>query len=134
MSATDLYRIFDSEGRLLYVGISAALGERVSQHRNGKNWWWQDVATIHVVHYETRDEARAQELAAIRTELPLHNIEGAVDVVVLVLAFSDGVSTTMRVEKSRFERWRAAADDAGMELEEWIAALANAAVAEARRS
>lgn len=28
-------------------------------------------------------------------------------------------------------RWRAVADDAGMELEEWLAALANAAVAEA---
>lgn len=73
---TDLYRFYDSSGRLLYVGISFHAVARASQHRREKNWWPQ-VARMDVEHLPTRSAAVAAELHAIRTEHPAHNVIGA---------------------------------------------------------
>ena len=72
-STTDLYRYFDAEGRLLYVGISFSAIARAAQHREDKGWW-QDVARMHVEHLPTRSDAVNAERHAIRTEQPLHNV------------------------------------------------------------
>ena len=72
-STTDLYRYFDAEGRLLYVGISFSAIARAAQHREDKGWW-QDVARMHVEHLPTRSEAVAAERQAIQSEQPLHNV------------------------------------------------------------
>jgi predicted GIY-YIG superfamily endonuclease len=74
-TTTDLYRYFDAEGRLLYVGISFSAVARASQHRSEKGWW-PDVATMTVERHDTRAEALAAEAIAIRTEKPLHNVIG----------------------------------------------------------
>ena len=74
---TDLYRYFDAEGRLLYVGISFSAIARASQHRSGKGWWVQ-VANMTVEHLSTREEATEAERVAILTERPIHNIAGRV--------------------------------------------------------
>lgn len=70
---TQLYRHFDADGRLLYVGISLSAILRFEAHRTGSNWA-QKVATITIEHFPTRAEALAAEVRAIRTELPIHNI------------------------------------------------------------
>ena len=72
---TSLYRLYDVSGRLLYVGIAFDPEARWRQHRPRR--WWKDVASKTVVLYGTRREAEAAESAAIRTEAPLHNIQGA---------------------------------------------------------
>lgn len=71
--STDLYRFFDANDRLLYVGISFSAVARASQHRSEKDWW-PDVARMEVEHLQTRSAALAAESAAIRTEKPLHNV------------------------------------------------------------
>lgn len=73
--ATDLYRYFDDQERLLYVGISFSAVARASQHRSDKGWW-REVARMDVAHYETRSEALTAESAAIRSEKPIHNVIG----------------------------------------------------------
>lgn len=72
---TDLYRYYDAEGRLLYVGISFSAIARAAQHRSGKGWWPQ-VANMTVEHLPTRQDALEAERVAILTERPIYNIAG----------------------------------------------------------
>ncbi|MER6492660.1 GIY-YIG nuclease family protein [Streptomyces griseorubiginosus] len=68
-----LYRLYDMEGALLYVGISTNPKARFIQHALYKSWW-PSVDRISVSWLEvTRQEALTIEAAAIRDEEPLHN-------------------------------------------------------------
>lgn len=69
-----LYRIRDTHGRLLYIGISFDLARRLGQHADRKPWW-PDVATIELEHHENRASVVAAERAAIANEAPLYNVQ-----------------------------------------------------------
>lgn len=77
---TMLYRYFDGEGRLLYVGITMAPKGRHRLH---------DLRSPHVKYathisfewYPDRETARDAELAAIRSEGPVFNKEGVDELV-----------------------------------------------------
>lgn len=71
-----VYRFFDSEGKLLYVGLTSNPGARWSSHEKEKPWW-HTVATVTVERQPTLADAVAVEAAAIRNEHPLHNIAHA---------------------------------------------------------
>lgn len=71
-----VYRCYSSAGRLLYVGYSADVPERLRQHRRSSPWF-AEVDRIAVKVYRTSAEALAAELEAIRTEWPLHNVRHA---------------------------------------------------------
>lgn len=73
---TALYRLYDANGGLLYVGITYNPEQRWDAHRSDKTWW-PEVASKVVEWYDTRPEALTAELDAIRTELPLHNRAGS---------------------------------------------------------
>lgn len=74
MSGTDLYRFFDIDDRLLYVGISINAAVRASQHREEKSWW-PDVDRMVVDHLDIdRSEALKVEKQVIIAEKPLHNV------------------------------------------------------------
>jgi hypothetical protein len=68
-----VYRMFDTAGCLLYVGISLTVLQRMGQHKAGKIWWG-DIARIDLTHYSDHETARAAERIAIRDEGPLYNI------------------------------------------------------------
>jgi excinuclease UvrABC nuclease subunit len=70
---TQLYRHFDAEKKLLYVGISLSTFARLSQHKEHSPWFEQ-VMTVEIEHFETREEAMAAERKAIKTESPQFNI------------------------------------------------------------
>lgn len=74
-SPTTLYRLFDDEGDLLYVGIAGNPGRRFEQHRSDKPWWGE-VSGLTLEHHPDRAAALAAELKAIRSENPRHNIAG----------------------------------------------------------
>jgi hypothetical protein len=67
-----LYRFFDSEGRLLYVGISNTWYQRFHQHEKTSGWFSR-VANATFESYDSRDAVEAAELKAIRTENPEFN-------------------------------------------------------------
>lgn len=69
---TALYRLFDTEGRLLYVGIAFNPDNRWAGHAASKSWW-KDVAEKRIEWHETRTEAAAAERVAITAEMPLYN-------------------------------------------------------------
>ncbi|MFI7890922.1 GIY-YIG nuclease family protein [Streptomyces sp. CACIS-1.16CA] len=69
---TTLYRLFDADGRLLYVGTSVHPQKRWEQHAATKPWW----SAVHRATVEWlpgRDAALAAEREAIAAEAPLHN-------------------------------------------------------------
>lgn len=74
MAATHaLYRFFDAEGELLYVGITMNPAARWPKHRGGKPWW-AEVTDITLETFQARAEALAAERQAIKTEHPRYNI------------------------------------------------------------
>lgn len=72
-NVTDLYRFYDIDGRLLYVGISLNAAMRAAQHRAEKSWW-PDVARMDVERHSDRATALEAERQAIVDERPRHNV------------------------------------------------------------
>jgi predicted GIY-YIG superfamily endonuclease len=70
---TTLYRLFDAEGALLYVGISQYPKDRLKQHRASKAWWSLVARTTTETH-PTRAAAEEAERVAIAREEPRYNI------------------------------------------------------------
>ncbi|MFE2850579.1 GIY-YIG nuclease family protein [Streptomyces lavendulae] len=68
-----VYRFFGSDDKLLYVGVTERFGTRWSTHARQQPWWPQVIRQA-VTWYGTRTEALAVEAAAIKAELPAHNI------------------------------------------------------------
>lgn len=75
---TDLYRYFDKDGALLYVGVSFHAMARAAQHRSSKHWW-SDAVFVKIEHCATRSEAFEAEAHAVKTESPRHNIKGTAE-------------------------------------------------------
>jgi len=72
-TVTQLYRHFDANGNLLYVGISISAMVRLSQHKDFSPWY-ADVARVEIENFPTRQDAMRAEREAVRTESPTHNI------------------------------------------------------------
>jgi DNA-binding transcriptional regulator YiaG len=68
----DLYRAFDADGTLLYVGISWAALVRIPQH--SKKEWFSNVARIEITKFGSREDALSAEKQAVIDERPQHNI------------------------------------------------------------
>lgn len=68
-----VYRCFNAEGGLLYVGISRRAATRITQHSKTKAWW-QDCVDIKFTDYPTREAAAQAEIEAIKAERPQHNV------------------------------------------------------------
>lgn len=65
-----LYRHFDKNGALLYVGISLSAFGRAAQHRMGSRWF-NAVKSMTIEAFPTRKAARRAEIATQQTERPL---------------------------------------------------------------
>lgn len=70
---TQLYRHYDENGLLLYVGISISTLNRLSQHKQYSDWF-SNIRKVTVEEYLTRQEAIDAETRAIQEEQPKHNI------------------------------------------------------------
>lgn len=71
-----LYRHFDADGALLYVGISVDPVARAKSHQAGSPWW-EFVSSSDVDWYLTEVDAAAAERRAIAEEAPIFNKAGA---------------------------------------------------------
>ena len=67
-----LYRHFDKDGALLYVGISRSAAARLAQH--SKSPWDHLIARVDVESLDTRQAALKAERKAITTEKPIYNV------------------------------------------------------------
>lgn len=69
-----VYRLWDAEGNLLYIGSAYDPEHRCKEHR--KKPWWPEVASRTEQWFSARGTAYAEEMKAIRTERPKHNQMG----------------------------------------------------------
>lgn len=69
---TALYRLYDADDELLYVGITKNTAQRWKQHKQLKSWWSR-VARRDVAWLDSRPDALLAEHRAIVAEHPLHN-------------------------------------------------------------
>ncbi|MFB7548563.1 GntR family transcriptional regulator [Streptomyces sp. NPDC056154] len=69
---TALYRLYNREGHLLYVGVAAIPERRWAQHQETKEWW-PKVERKAVEWFDSREEALDAETRAIQAEKPCHN-------------------------------------------------------------
>ena len=73
---TALYRLFDADDRLLYIGITLDPAQRFREHRRTQPWW-PDVARRVVEWLPVAGrEAEYCERAAIAAEGPMRNRSG----------------------------------------------------------
>lgn len=70
-----VYRAYDADGRLLYVGCTAEVGARLSYHAQHAPWWIFHSA-ITTEQFDSEAAARDAELEAIATEYPRWNVVG----------------------------------------------------------
>lgn len=75
--ATAVYRFFNADGRLLYVGIAYDPAERWKDHAR-RTKWWKDAVNNTIDWYDTRAEAERAERTALRYEKPIYNKAGSV--------------------------------------------------------
>ena len=68
-----LYRHFDSDKKLLYVGISCKVLLRTFLHQNRAKWFEQ-ISMITLEKFSSKKEAKLAEASAIMTENPIYNI------------------------------------------------------------
>lgn len=68
-----LYRFYDAQGSLLYIGITLNPSQRWATHSKDKPWW-SDVANITIEQHPDRASVLAAERAAILAEGPRHNV------------------------------------------------------------
>lgn len=74
---TFLYRLYNTDNQVIYVGVTANVGMRLGQHEYTKTWWG-DVARVEVDTFAARPDALAAERAAIVTLSPVHNVTHSV--------------------------------------------------------
>jgi len=97
---TQLYRHFDEDGTLLYIGISLNTMSRLSQHKVASPWF-EKVASVTIDHFDSRAEALKAEREAIQNENPPHNIHHKRNEIVLE---KEAIEThAAHAEKSREE-------------------------------
>jgi len=68
-----VYRCFDADGRLIYVGCSRTPKNRMDQHR-ANSWWFEQVERVRFTVFPNKDYALWMERRAIETEHPRWNI------------------------------------------------------------
>lgn len=71
---TELYRYYDEDSKLLYVGISISAIQRLAQHRIA-SFWYEKAVNVTIERFETRCEALAKEREAILKEKPIYNVQ-----------------------------------------------------------
>jgi len=72
---TYVYRLWDNDKNLLYVGVSNNWANRINQHKQQKQWSGQ-ISSVTVEEFASRYEALAAESKAIQTENPIYNLAG----------------------------------------------------------
>lgn len=73
---TLLYRFYDANCDLLYVGVTGRPDERFTAHRRNARWW-NEIAFLDTEMLPSMYEALRAEREAIHAESPIHNRRSA---------------------------------------------------------
>lgn len=73
VSAPVVYRCYDATGRLIYIGATSNLEQRLTYHRS-QAWWWSLACRITDEPHPDMEAAHDAEWAAIAAENPAFNL------------------------------------------------------------
>jgi hypothetical protein len=101
MTRTALYRFYNADGALLYVGITENTVQRWRGHASEKPWW-PEVVRKTVDWFDDRATAEVNERVAIRSEDPRYNVrhKGG-DATAVVMHFTPWWDYVQRVADGR---------------------------------
>ena len=68
-----LYRHYDKDGKLLYIGKSNSFFQRFSQHK-ANSFWFEQIYNVTIDHFEIVFDLDYAERKAIEEEKPLYNL------------------------------------------------------------
>lgn len=100
---TAVYRCYDADGRLLYVGMSINPQGRLASHRLYAPWFPRMVRFT-AQWFPDRATARAEELRVMRAESSLHNQEG-LTMPALGLVSPDHTYWALEAVRLRRQKW-----------------------------
>lgn len=115
---TAVYRLFDADDRLLYVGMTCNPDARLKWHKQNSPWW-PEVRRKALIWCEDREVAEEEERSAIRLEKPLHNVNGHGTPCDRHL----DKKLAVRVPQGLLDEAQATAIEAGWTLQEMVTAL-----------
>lgn len=69
---TAVYRHYDADGALLYVGLSRNPLKRWGQHK-ALALWFYDISRIEIQWFDSREDASDAEIRAVKSERPIFN-------------------------------------------------------------
>lgn len=101
---TSVYRYYDRDGLLIYVGITSRGARRNYEHNASKDWW-PYVARQEVDHYETRALALRHERSLILRHCPPFNRQHNPDADAMRAVY---VAYAGASEETALDAWRAA--------------------------
>ena len=115
---TALYRHYDADEALLYVGISLSPLARTGQHAQDAVWFDQ-VAKISIEWHQNRSEAHKAERMAIQSERPkfnsiMYNVRAQKEVM------SKDSMIKLRISQAEKDAWEASAKREGMTLSQYV--------------
>lgn len=116
-----LYRFFNADGGLLYIGISVNPSTRFRRHK-GEQPWWLEVTQITIERYPARSEVLAAEKRAIEAEHPLYNVVHNTGIPLARSAKQGRWDHLGRLIISEDPRWQllASAYPEAVMLEQWV--------------
>ena len=68
-----VYRVYDATDRLIYIGATSNLEQRLTYHRS-QAWWWALATRVTSEPHPDMESAFDAEWAAIATEQPAFNV------------------------------------------------------------
>ena len=74
MTRTAVYRLYDANDVLLYIGSTEKPHQRFLHHR-AQTTWWDKVVRQDLEWYDDREAAEVAERKAIASEDPVHNVQ-----------------------------------------------------------
>jgi len=78
MKAAVVYRFYNANHELLYVGCSSDFLTRMASHRLSRDWF-DEVAKVTVAHFDDTLTAYEMESVAIATEHPRYNTQHSIE-------------------------------------------------------
>lgn len=107
---TALYRHFDKDENLLYVGISLNVIRRTREHSH-ESMWFDNISKIIIDRFKTRIEAEKAEIEAIKKENPRFNK--------LIIGFPRSEVLKIRLSNAELAAFKSGAEISGLPVSAW---------------